>query len=203
MARMIWIKALYVCIFALYAATVAGATEYNVDRSRDNLVRFISDAPLEDFDGVTDKIDGYVLWDGPGFPPDSNALKSSELYFEVELNGLDTGIGLRNRHMRENYLETDKFPYTHFTARLTDSDRVSDSSFAVTADGSFYIHGHSRPLVLTVDIFPDDTSIRVSCRFEVNLKDYDIDVPSLMFLKIDEIIKVELDFYLKPLPEEN
>ncbi|MBK9304990.1 MAG: YceI family protein [bacterium] len=33
---------------------------------------------------------------------------------DVDLAALDTGIGLRNRHMRENHLETDRFPQAVF-----------------------------------------------------------------------------------------
>ena len=40
------------------------AGEYHVDKERENQVKFISDAPLEDFEGVTDKIDGYIFWEG-------------------------------------------------------------------------------------------------------------------------------------------
>ena len=90
----------------------------NVDKSAENMVKFISDAPIEDFEGVTSSIDGYLFWEG------DDLLNQSELYFEVDLNTVDTGIGLRNRHMRENYLHTDKFPKTHFTAKLIKADKV-------------------------------------------------------------------------------
>jgi len=34
--------------------------EYHVNKSKDNLVKFISNAPLENFEGVTNHIHGYM-----------------------------------------------------------------------------------------------------------------------------------------------
>lgn len=175
----------------------AGAAEYNIDISMENLVRFISDAPLDDFDGVTDQIDGYVFWEGSGLPVDGTDQETSELYFEVKLATLDTGIGLRNRHMRDNYLETDQYPYAVFKARLTEISQMSDTLYSAVADGHMTIHGKENPLRVTTTIIPRKEGFRVKCNFEVNLKDYDIKVPKFMFLKINEIIRLELDFYLK------
>jgi polyisoprenoid-binding protein YceI len=87
------------------------SAEYHVDRKGQNLVKFISDAPLDNFEGTTDNVDGYIVWDG------DNPVNNSEFHFEAELSTLDTGIGLRNRHMRENYLETDKYPWRNTRAK--------------------------------------------------------------------------------------
>ena len=93
-----------------------------MNRDHDNLVRFISQAPIEDFDGVTDRIDGYVLLDGLRFESSAGG-PETEFYLEVELASLDTGIGLRNRHMRENYLEVEEYPYATFSCRYAGNPR--------------------------------------------------------------------------------
>ncbi len=170
--------------------------EYHVDRNQENVVRFISDAPLEDFDGVTDHIDGYVFWEGDNIPSDAAGLESSQLHLEVRLESLDTGIGLRNRHMREDYLETDKFPYAIYTARLTEVKRLSDTLLTATAEGKIRIHGEEKPLQVTASLVPEANGYRVRCNFEVNLKDFKIKIPKFMFLKIGEIIRLELDFQM-------
>jgi polyisoprenoid-binding protein YceI len=190
-------------IIALLVSTPASAAEYNVDRSQENLVRFISDAPLEDFDGVTDQIDGYVYWDGEELPEDESRLASSELHLEVKLETLDTGIGLRNRHMRDNYLETDEFPFAVYAARLTGFEKLSDTLYSAIAEGMMKIHGVERPIQVTTTLIPYNEGFRVSCDFEVNLKDYRIKIPKFMFLKIDEIIRLELNFYLKRVAEKD
>ncbi|MBN1998224.1 YceI family protein, partial [candidate division KSB1 bacterium] len=96
-----------VSVLLLYSLCAAAA-EFQVDKTQERKVRFISDAPAEDFDGVTEDIDGYALFD------EKNPSGENEFYFQVQLNSLDTGIGLRNRHMRDNYLETKKYPVAEF-----------------------------------------------------------------------------------------
>lgn len=92
--------------------------EHQVDKSKKNVVKFISDAPVEDFEGITSSIDGYMLGEEGNF-------EGTELYFEVDLNTVDTDNGLRNRHMRDNYLHTDKYPLTTYKANIYESKNIS------------------------------------------------------------------------------
>lgn len=177
--------------FLLISLTVL-AGEYTVDKQKENLVKFISDAPIEDFEGTTDKIDGYIFWEG------DDLLQASELYFEVDLNAIDTGIGLRNRHMRENYLHTDKYPFTHFTGKLLKHKKNDDGSLQVTAMGKMFIHGVEKEKEIEGRIAQvGEKAFRITCKFEVKLSDYNIEVPSIMFYKIDETMQLEVDFFVK------
>jgi polyisoprenoid-binding protein YceI len=172
------------------------AGEYHVDKDRDNLVKFISDAPLEDFEGVTDKIDGYIFWEG------EDLLNNSEVYFEVDLNSLDTGIGLRNRHMRENYLHTDKYPFTHFTGKLSRANEVGDGRYEVAAEGALFIHGVEKMITVNGIMITVDGGYEIQTNFTVALTDYNIEVPQLMFMKIDENMQLELKFYVEEIVKE-
>jgi polyisoprenoid-binding protein YceI len=180
-------------LFLLALVAVGFAGEYHVNKDAANQVKFISDAPIEDFEGVTSKIDGYLYWEG------DNPTSNSALYFEVDLNSLDTGIGLRNRHMRENYLQTDKYPLTHFTGKITNATKDSSGNYEVAAQGQLFIHGVERPLTVNAKLQPvENSSLRVTCTFIVALSDFEIEVPSLMFYKIDENMDLVLDFTLLP-----
>ena len=187
-------KLFMIIIFLTSSLLVAG--EYHVDKSKSNLVKFISDAPLEDFEGVTDKIDGYIIWSGV------EMVSETELYFEVDLNSLDTGIGLRNRHMRENYLETDKYPLTHFTGKLTDAVKLESDEYEVTAEGQFFIHGVTQNVIIKGTMTPSENGFNIKSNFITALTDYNIEVPQLMFFKVDEDMKVELNFYVESVEEK-
>lgn len=186
-----------VTMMALLLMIYSGqARELNVDKSRPSLVKFISEAPMEDFEGVSDKIDGYVVWEG------DDPLQKSELYFEVDLNSIDTGIGLRNRHMRENYLETDKFPLAHYTARATKIEKKSATEFAVTTEGKFFLHGVEKAFTTIGTVTVAGDRYRVQTEFEIKLSDFKIKIPQLMFMKIDENMRLVLDFYLQVVQAE-
>ncbi len=181
----------YILILILICTSLF-AGEYHVDKSAENLVKFISDAPIEDIEGITNQIDGYLFWEG------DDLLNQSELYFEVDLNTVDTGIGLRNRHMRENYLHTDKYPKTHFTAQLTKAEKINENEYNIEAQGKFFVHGVEKEKVITGKLLKiDDDKYKVSVKFIVALSDYDIEIPSLMFYKINENMDLIVEFYLK------
>lgn len=180
-----------IVLFLLFLAA-ASATELNVDDTRANQVKFISDAPLESFEGITDKIDGYVLFDG------DELLNKSEFYFEVDLASLDTGMGLRNRHMRENYLHTDEFPYAKYSGRVTKSEKIAGKdAWHVSTVGKLMIHGIEKNVAIEGTVSRDGKSYHVKSEFSVKLPDYKIKVPKLMFMKINEVIKLEIEFFAK------
>jgi polyisoprenoid-binding protein YceI len=171
------------------------AAEYHVDTTAQRQVKFISETPLQNFDGVTSRIDGYVLIPSNALEP-GTGYDGSRFYFEVDLNALDTGIGLRNRHMRENYLETDKYPFAQFTGRIAGVSPGSDTSLLVSTTGDLTIHGVKRPLSATIVAVRDQQRYHVRGQFSVALPDQKIKVPKLMFMKISDTIQVQLDFYL-------
>jgi polyisoprenoid-binding protein YceI len=178
----------YVLLFSI--VTFIFADEYHVDKSMKNEVKFISDAPIEDFEGVTDQIDGYLYFE------DDSQTKNSQLYFEVDLNSLDTGIGLRNRHMRENYLHTDKYPTTHYKGKIIKSDKVNENEFRIISEGTIFIHGIDKPLTVEATMIQDGNQFNIQCRFDVKLSDFDIEIPSIMFYKINETMDLRLNFYV-------
>jgi polyisoprenoid-binding protein YceI len=179
----------------------AVAQEYQVDLERSRSVRFVSDAPIEDFEGVTDRIDGYVvLQEGTLGGEDTSG--GGELYFEVDLASLDTGIGLRNRHMRENYLETERFPFASYSAEIERVRRDPQRGWVVTASGTFRVHGVDRPTRVRCPVSPTGRGYRVTCEFQVSLPEHDIEIPSLMFMKISEVVELKVDFYVSPVAGE-
>jgi len=183
---------MFFLLFIILIASSVFAEEFNVDKSKNNMVKFISDAPIENFEGITDKIDGYLYFENGDFT------NNSEIYFEVELNSLDTGIGLRNRHMRENYLHTDKYPITHYTGKIIKSIKKSDTEILVETEGKIYIHGITKPLNVKGKINEiDKNTYQIKTQFIVALSEFEIEIPSIMFYKIDENMDLQLDFYVK------
>jgi len=189
--------ALFLLVSAPGLAAPASGQEFNVALERENRVRFTSDAPLEDFEGVTSRIDGFLFLSGGGLDGPTD-LAASEFYFEVDLGSLDTGIELRNRHMRDNYLETNRFPFASFEGRVNALEKEGPGGYRAMTSGTLAIHGVERDRQIECFASPAGEALRVKCSFTVSLSDHDIPIPKLMFMKIDEVMELDLDFFLIP-----
>ena len=113
------------------------AEEWQVKKINDNLVKFTSTTPVLDFDGITSKIDGYIYWKGKEFFSEGN-----EIYFEVDLNSVETGIGKRDRDMREDVLETNKWAKTWYKGTIGSVKKSKDeNTYNLKSKGIMFIHG--------------------------------------------------------------
>lgn len=183
----------FIVLIGIYNSLIF-ATEWQVDKESENLVKFTSSTWALTFDGVTDRIDGYVYYED-----DNLASPNNELYFEVDLNSIDTGIGKRNRDMREDYLETDKWPFTHFKGSFQSVERIDTTvtAFDAVVKGKMFIHGVENEIEIPGLLIVENGKMHVGAKFMVLLTDYDIEIPQLMILKLDNEIFLTLDFYLK------
>ena len=164
--------------------------------SEGTTVVFASKAPMESFEGRTDQILGHIVLDP------SALADSIDVMLEVDLASLDTGLSLRNQHMRENHLETETFPKATFRGArlggLPSALSVGETATG-TAQGTFDLHGVVRPLEVQVDLtLRADGSLAVQARFQVFLADYEIERPKFLLLKLDEKQQVTADLVARP-----
>ena len=144
---------------------------------------FISEAPLSTFEGESNNLNGLI------------DLDQNLLDFYLDLNTLDTGIGLRDRHMRENYLETEKFPFAEFTGKLAMLPELKiNAPVEVTAKGKFKIHGVEREIEVYGTLTKlSEREVKLDASFEVLLSDYEIPLPKLVFYELAENQQVTLN----------
>ena len=172
--------------------TLLSGHEYHVDRDAANEVKFISIAPLEEIEGITGRIDGYLYWQGDSYAD------SSELHFEVPLYTIDTGIGLRNSHMRDRYLETSIYPDASFSGKVIEVVIKDDNNSEVRLSGLLSIHGVSQTKTVSGSIERIDAStLLIKASFSLLLTEFNIDIPQFAILKLNNEVKLELHFFVK------
>lgn len=119
----------------------------------------------------------------------------------VDLRTLDTGIGLRNDHLRRNYLEVDNGP-AFAAAMLSDIVLRDLDPDAPEGRGSFTgsltLHGMTRTVAGSVDIRRAGAGLRVKARFPVRLPDYQIPKPRYLGIGVDDTVRVEVAFDVSP-----
>lgn len=184
-------KIIFFILLIFCGMNYAHSAEYQVDKANGNIVKFISETTMENFEGVTNKIDGYIQTDG------IDKLVGSEFYFEVDLNSVKTGNGLRDRHMREDYLQTDKNQFTNIKGKITEAYKVSETEYNIKATAKMFIHGVTHDIVIPGKIYKLQTGFKIKSNYSIKLTDYKIEIPKFMFLRLSEEIKLELDFVVK------
>tara|TARA_R110002020_G_scaffold321406_4_gene537269 strand:+ start:697 stop:1236 length:540 start_codon:yes stop_codon:yes gene_type:complete len=151
-------------------------------------VNFLSKASLNEFNGESDKLNGLI------------DLSQNLLDFYVDLNTLDTGIGLRNKHIRDNYLETEEYPFAEFTGKMSSIPTLnSETKVPVTAIGSFKIHGVEQQIEVKGSLSRNSSGeLELEGGFDVLLSDYNITIPKLVFFELAEKQEVTFKATLKP-----
>jgi len=171
-------------LFGLLSGT-AQATEFTIKPGQDkNLVVFTSKATLESFQGKTKQVSGNLSFDP------ANLGDSVTVHVEVDLASLDTGIPMRNKHMRENHLETGKYPKAVF-----DGGHILEKSGQTLAPGDtvhlrmtgqFALHGVKRTIeVPVIATRAKDGTLQVTTHFDVPLSDYKINRPAFLMMKLE------------------
>lgn len=169
--------------------------EWHVDtKAEGNQVAFTSKVVALTFTGTTDKIDGFIYWEG-----DSFFAAKDQLHFEVELASFDTGIGKRDRDMRQ-VLDTDQWPKAVYKGVIAEHTAVDSTggAYRVKTKGILSLHGVDRALEVPGTVVVEAGRSKVEAAFTLKLADYHIEAPSLAaFIKVSEEIAVEVSFYLK------
>jgi polyisoprenoid-binding protein YceI len=115
---------------------------------------------------------------------------------QVNLQSLDTGIGLRDRHMRDNYLEVQKGP-EYATATL-DEIRVEKLEGKTTMKGMLKLHGQRREVQGTAEIRNENGKVRVLAQFPLKVTDFEIAKPSYLGVGVREEIQVKVSMTASP-----
>ena len=190
-SRSLLFTAIFVAVPSLAAAAV-----FEVRPGGDSKVVFVSKASMETFQGKTSRMTGTIDVD-PSHLGDSATVR-----FEVDLASLDTGIGKRNQHMRDNHLETSKYPKAVFegVAMKSPAGRALPAGKPAVLDveGTFTLHGVSRRIWIRVEttykpgVGGSPNRIDFRTTFPVSLADHAISRPQFLFLKLADVQEVRV-----------
>ena len=145
------------------------------------------------FEAKTTSLTGMVAPSASGSPSSGQLL--------VDLRTLDSGIDLRNDHLRNKYLETEKGEGFN-TAVLSDIDlgKVDPQTFQgrTMFTATLLLHGTKKPIAGLVEIKRGRSSVRVNASFPVTLADYGIAKPQYLGIGVKDQVLVEVVFDAAP-----
>lgn len=169
------------------------------DKIEGNQITFSSSTPLEDFTGSASSISGEVSFNQADF---SKSLKGT---FTVKVKSINTGIGLRNKHLQsKDWLNEPKFPDISFELKsITDLKQISDNKLSFKAIGTFTLKGKQKEIVADVESVllaeNEQTKKRaagdllgLTAKFVINLSDFGVN-NNLVGNKVAEKIDVNVN----------
>ena len=115
----------------------------------------------------------------------------------VPAEQLDCGNGTMNEHMRKA-IKLSEHKSIEFS--LSDYDVAKNAdAVAGTIRGTLLLGGVTKPITLKAEGKPEGGMIRITGVYELNMTDYGLKPPTLMFgrIKVGQTVKVNYDLLLK------
>lgn len=151
-------------------------------KSEEGSITFFSDASIEDITATNTK--AISIFD----------VSSGEVAFLVTINDFDFDKSLMKEHFNEKYMESDKYPKATFKGRIMDYDSKVKGDQEVTAKGELTIHGQTKSINVTGVISFNDNRITMDSSFMVELEDFNVKIPKLLWQNIAERVEVTIKF---------
>jgi polyisoprenoid-binding protein YceI len=182
---------------------LAETRSYSIAADGKNHASFESVATLENIKGTATKISGTITAD-----PANPAASSVDLTIDVA--SLDTGVAMRNEHLRDRYLAAEKFPTMSFKSiSVTAPVRAigANQPVDVSVTGDMTLHGVTKRITVPVRVvvIPESELTRTSrgagdwihatTTFPIKLTDFGIEVPEKLLMKVSNDISIKVDVF--------
>ena len=126
--------------------------------------------------------------------------QAGDLVFQVPLSHLDTGIGLRNRHLRD-HLDVEHFPRAELRVpRQAISLPVEGKSSESDAPCTLSVHGVSKPCSVHYRVEQGLLGERrIRGTTGIDMRDFGIEAPSYLGIHVEPSVAVQVDFSIRDL----
>ncbi len=119
----------------------------------------------------------------------------TRLVFTAKVADVDTGIRLRNRHLRERYVDARRHPQVELVVsreaiRLPEAGRPAEG----TATGTFRLRGVAREVTIRYRLTPIPEGYRVRASFRFDVRDFGIRTPRFLIARVDPRMRADATF---------
>ena len=114
----------------------------------------------------------------------------------ILIREFDFRLGLMQEHFNENYLESNVYPKSTFEGQIKNFNlkELNQDFKEYVIEGVLTIKGVNNNILTKAKIRKIDEKIELSSGFSVMLSDYKVKIPKIVFKKIDEEVKINLNF---------
>ncbi len=167
-------KFLVFCFLIPFLSVFAQTKEWKLIKGK---VFFKSETDLETILGEGDSVIGSL------------DLNSKKIIIQIELGKIKTENKLQTSHLHDNYFEIDKYPIATFEGLITEIKEEGE----VEAVGFLDLHGKKKEnLKITGKLQKKENGTEQLSYFTINLSDHNIEIPKMVFLKVNPLIQVKV-----------
>ena len=126
----------------------------------------------------------------------------------IKIKDFEFRLGLMQEHFNENYLESYKYPKSTFegnielsTGSIYDGNTeifnyglVNENFMDIIIKGQLTIKGVTKDIIATGKIKKIKNDLNLISSFSIKLSDFNIEIPKVVFMKIDEVVKINLNY---------
>lgn len=120
--------------------------------------------------------------------------ESGSVSLVIDTRSYNSNIGLRDQDVQEHYLEVQQHPLIRFDStgiEKIERPQSPEDLWQITLRGRLELHGVQRDVIVPVRLLYQTNKITARGNFRFDLQDFNIRVPTLLFLKGGNEVDVE------------
>jgi hypothetical protein len=157
--------------------------------TRDGYISFFSSTPLEDIKADNNQVASVL------------DISNGDIVFQVLISSFRFEKTLMQQHFNESYLESDKFPRSTFTGKITNISSIDfkkNGTYDVTVEGDLTMRDVTRKVSARGTIEVASGSLIAESKFNISPEDYGVKIPAVVRNKIATIIEVTVRMRYAP-----
>jgi hypothetical protein len=180
-------KTIVIFSFFAFATISCSAQGSQNDKSflcTDGTIHFLASTPIEDIE-ATSKSAGCTI-----------NTQTKKIFAKVSMATFEFRRKKMQDDFNEDYIESVKFPYATLEATIVNKiDFTRDGTYDITLKGTFEIHGVKQEKEIKGKLtIKNGQPGNATAEFDVKLVDHNIKVPTIVVVKIAEVVKVDINF---------
>lgn len=170
-------------LFVLFIGFVHGQEKYI---TKQGYISFYSHSPVEDIKADNNQVLSIV------------DTTNGEIAVSLLIQSFIFEKSLMQEHFNENYMESHKYPKAIFRGEIQDFGNLTENDQTVNINGELTIRGITKPIETKAEIKKMEDGIVLNGDFFVEVKDYNIKIPSIVANNIAKTIKVSFELVHQP-----
>ncbi len=126
-------------------------------------------------------------------------IKKGIVTTEVKMKEFRFKLSLMEEHFNKKYLETDRYPMSSFKGTIEgfNINIIGTSPKEFTIKGELKIHGKTKKITTKAFLKKVENGLVIVSDFKVKTKDFNIQIPEILSMKVAETVNVQFNFFVQ------